>query len=196
MPDVAAVIVTRGNVDLDRCIAAIPEAWELVIWDNSKRPVDLSVYGRFAAIADTEADWIYVQDDDVVVSDPAALVAALGGQRDAVLCNMPAAWRAQEFYERHALVGFGAAFHRDLPARAFERMGRNMLSRGETGDLNRRCCDVIFTALVDRYVVDLPYENLPWATGDDRMYRRPEHFGERKRMLERVLQVADQAAAA
>ena len=44
------------------------------IWDNSS--ADLSVYGRYAAIEDARGDLIYVQDDDVIVSDPQAIVDA------------------------------------------------------------------------------------------------------------------------
>ncbi len=63
---VAACLVTRGNVPMDDIIDSIPEDWEVVVWDNSKRE-DLAVYGRFAAITLTDAEMIYVQDDDCVL---------------------------------------------------------------------------------------------------------------------------------
>ena len=65
---VAACLVTRGNVGMKEVIDSLPDEWEVVVWDNSKRQ-DLGVFGRYAAIALTDAELIYVQDDDCVL-DP------------------------------------------------------------------------------------------------------------------------------
>ncbi len=54
-----------------------------------------------------------------------------------------------------------------------------------------RTCDIVFTALTPHAIVDVPYKNLWWAEDESRMYRHPEHFAERKRMLEFALQVRD-----
>jgi hypothetical protein len=106
---------------------------------------------------------------------------------------MPPEFR-HDFYTDHALVGFGAVFHRDAPARAFEKFyavsppgteGKN----GEWG-LIRDTCDIVFTALTPRVLVDVPVENLPWAYHWDRMYRQPELLAERVRMLDLVRQLA------
>lgn len=124
---------------------------------------------------------------------------------DEVVCNMPQPFR-HDFYSDHALVGFGAVFHRDAPKRAFDHFG-NILpllgltnygwwlppghERDDPPDKFLRTCDVVFTALTPRTLVDVPYRNLPWATADDRMYRQPEHVGERSRMLALALSVRD-----
>lgn len=54
-----------------------------------------------------------------------------------------------------------------------------------------RTCDIVFTALTPRVLLDVPYSNQPWAFADDRLWRRADHITERKRMLETVLRVRD-----
>lgn len=148
--------------------------------------------------------------------DPLGKQVLHDGPASYVTCNMPAAFRDQPQYERgeQSLVGFGACFHRDAPRRAFEMFatkawdvdapqidGEDIHYVWEYGDLVNshpddrglflRTCDVVFTALTPRVWVDVPYENLPWATADDRMYRQPEHVPERTKMLELVRKVRD-----
>lgn len=217
---VSAIIVTRGDVDLTPILDSLPQEWEKVVWNNDTGPTvrvydgshvvkmgDLSVYGRYAAIEYATGDLIYVQDDDCVVSDPQAIVDALrisghpggfkgyfeGGWRtDLVVCNMPPEFR-HDFYVDHALVGFGAAFHRSAPARAW---GRLTAVHGDAGFPRDwaygpflRTCDVVFTALTPRVLVDVPKTDLPYANDDNRMWRQPEHQAERARMLDLVKKV-------
>jgi hypothetical protein len=200
---------------------------------------DLSVYGRYAAIEYASHDLIYVQDDDVIVSDPQAIVDSFIWTRDCakhgmtrlqetpsghfvwacdgehdnpptcvldeVVCNMPPEFRPH--YDDSALVGFGACFHRDAPGRAFDRYAKAVAEGwcpphpsmwGKTSFPNPtqdeswlRCCDVVFTTLTPRVLVDVPKENREFAEGPDRMYRQPDHVGERARMLELVRKVRD-----
>jgi len=191
--NVAAIIVTRGDQDLTPIVASLPEEWPVVIWDNSVEK-DLAVYGRYAAIARTDAELIYTQDDDCIVSEPQVLVEAwLDTATDEyVICNMPSEFR-HDFYAEHALVGFGACFHRDAPERAFARFslsdGGYPLTQNDLG-FYHRTCDIVFTALTPRVLVDVPHENLPWAYHYDRMYRQPELLAERVRMLDLVRDLA------
>lgn len=171
---------------------------------------DLAVFGRYAAIEHSSGDLIYVQDDDCVVEDPQAIVewwqrasvATMGAfvqdDRDFLVANMPPQFR-HDFYADHSLVGFGACFHRDLPGRAFTRFALSSHANGAlawgtdglTTDLFDRTCDVVFTALTPRVLVDVPYRDLPWASDPDRMWKQPEHVGERARMLELALRVRE-----
>lgn len=177
-------------------------------WTHWHAVDDLAVYGRYAAIEHATNDLIYVQDDDCVVSDPQALVDAwrVGSWhpngRASVVCNMPANFR-HAFYQEHSLVGFGAVFHRDAPKRAFARYGQRYLldaqfharlyaaANGEPAEFFHRTCDIIFTGLTPHVLVDVPYEDLPWASADNRMWRQPTHREERQRMLDLVRQVRD-----
>lgn len=175
---------------------------------------DLAVYGRYAAIEYARGDLIYTQDDDCIVSDPQAIVDALipllpeigwvgsppgelflSTLRPPVVCNMPEEFR-HDFYVDHALVGFGSAFHRDAPEQAFERFNTAPMKmpakvgyREELERLFNHTCDIVFTALTPRVLVDVPKENLPYASDDYRMWRQPTHQGERAAMLELVRNV-------
>ncbi len=211
--NVSAIIVTRGDVDLHPILDSLPPEWEGIVWNNGEgrcgvgnwnredarfyEVPDLSVYGRYAAIEYASHDLVYTQDDDVIVSDPAAITQRWEdnneGHRGGVICNMPQEFRPH--YTDSALVGFGAAFHRDAPARAFEKFWERYTGAtwddlgGE--DFYRRTCDVVFTTLTPRVLVDVPKKNLPYAEGPDRMYRQASHVGERTRMLELARRVRD-----
>lgn len=217
--NVAAIIVTRGDQEdgvEDQILPSLPVEWEKLVWDNGQKTLyrypppnrywnvaDLSVYGRYAAIEYTDAELIYVQDDDCVVGEPQSIVGAWYEAAEhpdnpngdhVVVCNMPPEFRRHDFYEEHALVGFGACFHRDAPRRAFARY-EHALGGGDVSVLAMdkaarehfyRTCDIVFTALTPRVLVDVPVENMPWAYDADRMYRQPDHVAERKRMLDLV----------
>ena len=204
----SVVIPTRGDVDLTEIIASYDNiADEVLIWDNSKRE-DLSVYGRCAMIAEARNDLIVTQDDDCIISDPMAIVDAwwdkwhyaenyhpMGGDKG-VVCNMPPEFR-HDLYTEHALVGFGAVFHRDAPKRAFTRMAqatKTIHTGGPRLDevyAFNRTCDVAFTTLTPRVLVDVPRRNLWWAEDTTRMYRQANHVHERQKMLELCLQIRD-----
>lgn len=182
--NVAGVVVTRGNVDLTAILESFTEAGlhEFVVWDNSRRPDDLGVYGRYAAIHECESPVIYVQDDDCLI-DVARVVAAYEPGR--LVANMPMCrWRD---YPDSTLVGWGAVFDRILPAVAW------MWLTDEMADGFHRTCDVAFTALTPRTIIDVGFQHLPWAEGSDRMFRQRGHKQERDRMLElcRRVRVAD-----
>ena len=167
---------------------------------------DLAVYGRYAAIEYTDAELIYVQDDDCVVDDPEQIVGEwlrvgrypwdgrpvtdLWGADprdglDHVVCNMPAAFRARHFYDEHSLVGFGACFHRDAPQRAFAAFEEpHMPVAIAERDFFNRTCDIVFTYFTPRVLVDVEYVDMPWASADNRMWRQPTHQEERSRMLD------------
>ncbi len=214
--NVSACLVTRGDHEegLQQIIESLPHDWEIVIWDNGERMVsrsdgwaevcsDLSVYGRYAAIEFASHECIYVQDDDVIVSDPQSIVDAWEHlivlsdmpAEYKVVCNMPPEFRPH--YPDSALVGFGAAFHRDAPRRAFQRFEQAMRPIGGPGDpfcepglFNRRA-DNVFTVLTPRVLVDVPKTDLPYASDDNRMWRQASHVGERDRMIELTRQVRD-----
>lgn len=215
--NVSAVIVTRGNVDLRPILDSLPPAWEQVVWNNAggvdgasatvsvqngRKPMvmadvgpDLGVYGRYAAIAHASHDLIYVQDDDCIVSDPEELVSVWGDAPDHVIvCNQPEPWRSNPFYADHALVGFGAAFHRDVPQRAFATLTGPVMKASGTLWIEdgwfRRTCDIVVTALTPRVLVSVPHESFAYAWGDDRMWRQPTHQAERDRMLALVKEIA------
>ncbi len=104
----------------------------------------------------------------------AALLAAYEPGR--IVANMPARFRRR--YTDSCLVGFGAVFDRDLPARAFDRFKR----AGRAWAYRDRP-DVIFTALTPFTLLDVPVEILPYAYGPDRAFRQRTHVVDRHRAL-------------
>lgn len=182
---------------------------EVLIWDNSKRE-DLAVYGRYALIHEARNNVIFVQDDDVIL--PSSSVAEIvrewlfmsntgGGAWPGVVCNMPQEFR-HDGYTDSALVGFGACFHRDAPERAFEGWTyQRMLASGGTcrtcEEVDRdtrffqRTCDVVFTTLTPRVLVDVPFTHREFASAPNRMWKQPGHYGERTRMLGLARQARD-----
>ena len=234
--NVSACLVTRGDVDMRPILDSLPSEWEKIVWDNSAGEMtrhprragkfdrvgglpDLSVYGRYAAIEHASHDLIYVADDDVIVSDPRAIVdewiancqwritdpeppgdgrlyASERQDGPHVVCNMPQEFRTH--YHDSALVGFGACFHRDAPKRAFDRMadaGATFWTtyQEDAQAMIYRECDTVFTGLTPRVLVDVPKQNLPYATDPDRLYRQSGHLAARRRMLDLVRQVRDNA---
>lgn len=182
--NISAVVVTRGNVDLTEVLEPLQIFSHVVVWDNSERQ-DLSVYGRYAALEEVRTHWVYVQDDDCVIDDPERIVQV--AEEGFVVCNMPQEFR-HEFYLHHGLVGFGAVFERDAPAKAFKRFADGHPRRLKT-PVFRRTCDVAFTALTPRKLVDIPVRLMPWATDADRMYRSETHVAERAETLRLALAV-------
>ena len=175
--EVTACLVTRGNVSIERWLESIPKGWDRVVYDNSMEP-DLKVKGRYAAIARAMTDVVMVQDDDCILPPESFKALAAAYTPGALVANMPAPFRAH--YSDSCLIGFGAIFDQDLPDLSFSKLPM------EPADFERTC-DVYFTALADRRLwVDLPYENLPWAEGADRMYRQADHVGSRAKALIRA----------
>lgn len=167
-----------------------------VVWANAA-PRDLVVYGRYAALRAVAGGIVYVQDDDCVL--PAHSLAALAAAYEPgrLVCNMPAPFRAH--YTDSGLVGFGAVFDADLPQAAFDRLRERAIDPTVETEPDgtafapafMRCCDVVFTTLTPMTWVDVPYENLAYATGPDRMFRQPGHVGERAWMLALARSVRD-----
>lgn len=75
-PDrVSACLVTRGNVPLDPILETLKAYDEIVIHDNSKEARDEKVAGRYRAAARARNDVVYFQDDDVIFTHHAELLA-------------------------------------------------------------------------------------------------------------------------
>jgi hypothetical protein len=177
--DVTAIIVTRGDVDLTDIIAALPYG-EVVVWDNSTRPWDARCYGRYLAIDEASNPVVYFQDDDLIFTGHAALLAAY--KPGEITCNMPSPWYERTGYDKlhQALVGAGSLVDRDLPKPAIDRY----LARWPLDDLFLTYVDVVVGMLTAHTRHDLGYTILPYATAPGRIYTT-EGAGERKAQMQR-----------
>lgn len=173
--NVTACIPTRGNVDMTEILASLPKHWSVDIYDNSQETFDLQVLGRYISINRVRNEVVYTQDDDCILSPESFKMLEEAYEPGILVANMPDPFRAH--YTDSCLVGFGAIFDRYLPQHAFDRLPENGLAEFQ------RTCDVYFTTLTSQKWVDVPYTNLPWATGDDRMYRQLDHYGSRTAAL-------------
>lgn len=183
------MLVTRGNVDMVPIIASLPFP-QVIVWNNRSRGRGNElVYGRYKPIFDeATADAIYVQDDDCLLPPESIRALLAAHEPGALVANMPERFR--QHYPDSALVGFGAVFDWHLPATAFLKWrdgGHKQLDARF-----KRCCDVVFTTLTERRIlVDVAYEDMPYASDSDRMWKQPGHYGERIEVLELARKVRD-----
>ncbi len=187
--DIAAVLVTRGDVDLAPILDNLPYP-EVVVWDNSQRPFNAKVFGRYLAIWECDRDVIYIQDDDCVVHCHDELRAHYEPGR--IVANMVTEHRRGE----PPMLGWGALFDADLPWRAFDRwLRRYPMDWQMTG-----YPETIFTALVPTIRLNIGthedaaskgHADLPWATDPSRSYRQRNHAGEFALVLERAQAMAE-----
>jgi len=180
--DVAAVLVTRGNVDLAPILETLP--YEVVVWDNSRRPADLAAFGRYVAIQETRKRVVYFQDDDCLVTCHDQLLAEY--EPGKIVANMPA---HRKDYTDTVLIGWGSLFDRELPAHAFARWGRHYPSSGM--DFWRIGADFVFPMLTPWKRVDLGFEHLPYASANDRTWRSEGYDEIKAEFLQKAREVRD-----
>lgn len=171
------MLVTRGDVDLAPILETLPYG-EIVIWDNSKRPDDLGVYGRYEAIFETTKPVIYFQDDDCIVRCHDELVAHY--RPEEIVANMPR-WRWDD-YPDSALLGWGCLLDRHTPFLAFARY----LEQFPDCPLWRRRCDLVVAMLTPCTKYDFGLEQLPYASAPYRNYHQPGHYEERAELVEKI----------
>lgn len=211
--NVSAIIVTRGDVNLDAVVEPIPEKWESMIWDNGRGELrrrldgtfgyvvdaipDLGAYGRYAAIKYASGDLIYVQDDDCIVSDPQAIVDAWDASNRQnpdriaatahVVCNMPP---SRTDYADTVLIGWGAVFHRDAPERAFEQW-RAAGYQTDNRDFEVIGADFVFPMLTPHIRIDAEHEDLPWAHAPNRTWSLPGYEEKKQEFLRAARAIRD-----
>lgn len=181
--DVAAVLVTRGDVDLEPIKATLPYG-EIVVWDNSRRE-QAYAYGRYLAIAETQAPVIYFQDDDCLVLDHERLLAEY--EPGLITANMPL---ERTDYIDTVLLGWGSLFDRNLPEQAFSRW-QAAGYEVESEEFQRIGADFIFPMLTPWKRVDVGHQNLPWARDQNRTFRQPGYVKIKRRFIRKARSLAD-----
>lgn len=171
---VSCVLVTRGNVDMTPILESLPFA-DVVVYDNSQRPLDLGIYGRYAGIGDARHDVIVTQDDDLIVDDWEAVLARY--EPGVLFCNYPEPWDVP-------WVARGAIFDRDLPQRAFDRY---LAHYPFDHDFTHYQCDGVFGLLSERVVVEAvtPPHDLPHAFEGERISLMPGWYDGKRLEVQR-----------
>lgn len=169
--DVSAVLVTRGDVDLKPIIDSLPYN-DIVVWDNSKRKIDLKAYGRYAAIYEAKNNIIYFQDDDCLFTEHEKLLQEY--EPNTLVCNMPES-RWEEYHDS-GLIGYGSLHDRGMAERTFLSY---YLFYEPDDDFDSIGADIIFPLLSKVKKVDLGHTSFDYAYGDNRTYTRPDYVEKR-----------------
>lgn len=169
-----AVLVTRGDVDMEPILKSLPSSWPVVIWDNSERPWDAKVYGHFAALPEIETEYAYFQDDDAICPAQALLDAWEESEHaDKVLLN--------ERDGETPWISWGGICRRDLPTKAIDRF---VGAYGWSDDV-LLWCDVILPAFTPWVNVDLQdqvAQRYDVYRRENRMVMQPNHYPEQRRV--------------
>jgi len=184
LSDVTALIVTRGNIPdgIGQIFKTLEDLDEIKVWDNSKSTIDFKPFGLYVAAGFAVHDLIYVQDDDVLVSNPKAIIAAWHPGR--IVCNMGKDYQEQYTNKPDKLMGFGCVFEKALIRPTFERYLKYFpLDKVTLREPNR-----IFTALNSDKIdlVDVPITHMPYASDSDRLWKQPDHGAMRDSSYRRV----------
>jgi hypothetical protein len=166
--DVSAVIVTRGDVDLDPILATLPFS-DVVIWNDMERG-SKGCYGRWLAMEECENDVIFLQDDDLIFTAHEELLNVY--EPDRITTNMPSPWYENTGYAemRVGLVGAGSLVPRGLHEPAVE----HYLAHFPEDRLFLDYCDFIIGALTPYERFDFGYEILPCASAPNRIWTQPD----------------------
>jgi hypothetical protein len=183
--EVTAVILTRGNVPLDRILASLPYD-KVIVWNEQERG-HRGLYARYLAAREATTPVAYFQDDDIVFTAHDELLAAFDWDR--MVVNMPSPWWEDMGYaERNECrVGAGSLTPTALPALAIARY----LEHYKPDDLFYERTDIIVGMLAPFTRYDFGYEILPWATDPGRINTTPGAQEKREEMMRRVEAIRD-----
>jgi hypothetical protein len=185
--EVSAVIVTRGDVDLNPILETLPYD-EVIVWDNSTKDEDAKTFGRYLAMEETSHNVVYFQDDDVIFTAHDELLAAY--EPGQVTCNMPSPWYEATQYEqlRCSQVGAGSLVPKNLSQPAFDRY----LEHWPRDDLFLTYPDHIHGILTPFTRYDFGYVVLPYASAPGRIYTTPGADGRKWTVINRALELRDE----
>ena len=207
--NVSAIIVTRGDVNLDLVVASLPEEWEVLIWNNGERRLfrrafgtllariitghseglpDLGAYGRYAAIEYAKHDVIYFQDDDCIVMPDDLERLTESYEPDVLSALMPP---SRVDYTDTVLIGWGALFDRHLPEFAFARWTHAGHLAQTHRDFNVIGADFVFPMLTPHKRIDGEHEDLPWAHAPNRTWSLPGYEKTKQWFLREARAVRD-----
>lgn len=190
---VSAVIVTRGNVDLQPIVDSLIFD-EVIVYDNSAEPEDAMTYGRALALSRAKHRIIYSQDDDLLHTEQHQL-AILDAYEPGVLtgCMWPE-WsdgaRKQGIpggYDDLAFAGSGSIYDREVPGIAAARY----LEHYPLDDFFRLWADCIIGILAPSKNLPLIFEELPCADDPYRMCKQPDAAELKGEAIRRARRVRD-----
>lgn len=192
-PEVSAVIVTRGNVDLTPVVDSLIFD-DYVIWNNAWEPKDQMTYGRALAVYRTKYPVIYSQDDDIIHSrenqfriiseyEPEVLTGCMWGEWS----DGAKAQGIAGGYDDLVFAGSGSVYDSNVPINAVARY----LEHFPLDDFFRLWADTIIGILAPTKQLDIRFESLPCAESDDRMCNLEDAVKLKTEAIRRARQVRD-----
>ncbi len=183
---VSAVLITRGDVDLEPIISTLPYN-DLVVWDATERSGDASCYSRYLAAEEAEHDVIYFQDDDLLFTAHDGLLDAYEPGR--LVGNMPSPWWERERYDQIncVLTGAGALVDKDLWVAAFQRYW----AEWPHDEYFETYCDHVGGILTPSTRHDFGYRILPHATAEGRINTSPGQALRKAMVVNRALEIRE-----
>ena len=181
---VSAVLVTKGDVDLEPILATLPYE-DVVIWNNAEHAVDMKTLGRHLAEAQCKNDVVYHQDDDLLFRNHEALLAEYVPGR--ITANMPSPWyeKVQYAEKRQVMLGGGSLVDKGLTKIALSRY----LERYALDDDLLVYCDCIVGALTPSHRIDVGFEALPQCEWENRISTQPGCWDRKARMDARAFEI-------
>jgi hypothetical protein len=187
---VSAVIVTRGDVDLEPILATLPYD-EVIVWDNSRKDWDARTYGRYLALQQVSNEVVYCQDDDLIFTCHDELLAAFTPGHIAV--NMPSPWFEECGYDQAEcwLPSGGSVMERDLPWPALDRY----LEHWPRDEFFLGYCDFVFGMLTPGLRLDLGFDIRPEASNSGRISTVPGSDARKMEIMRRAAELRVGVAA-
>lgn len=187
--NVTGVIVTRGDCDLEPCLATWPREFEVIVWDNSIER-DVACFGRWLAAQRATRPVVFMQDDDTIV--PRTTIDALLAEftsDDVLLANMNDEWLRDDpstdpkfRYDDLVLEAAGALVLRD----AWEPAVIEYLARYPEDRFFYEWADFVVGILTPHRRVSLPYEVRDLAYRPTNLANTVGNRVRRKAMMQRA----------
>jgi hypothetical protein len=190
--EVTAVIVTRGDVDLQPVLDSLIFD-EVIVYDNSRLP-DLKTYGRVAAAASASNTAIYSQDDDILHS-PKQQRQILNAYEPGVLTGCM--WREwsdgarrqgiENGYDDLVFPGSGSISDFWVWESALARYTTNWMP----DDFLHLWSDTIIGVISPTKQLDIRFEELDWGNNDNRMAHMDDAVVLKTEAIRRAREVRD-----
>ncbi len=184
--DVSAVLVTRGDVDIQPMLDTMRIYGEVHVWNNAETVFNARTFGRWLAAQRSANKVWYFQDDDIIFDRHLELCAE--HRAGLATLNMPSPWYEQvqkSWWDTKlplGMFGGGALVPRYLARPAFAPY----LERWGPDDLFFELCDLVAGTFIPWKRVDLGFEELPTSVAPNRICKDPERHSKRAEMRKRV----------
>ena len=195
--DVTAVIVTRGDVDLQPVLDSLIFD-KVVIWNNSIRRNEMT-YGRVCAALMAHTSVVYSQDDDILHTRDAQQALVRSYEPGSMVGCMWPEWSdgarrqgIENGYDDLVFPGSGSVTDIVVWTRAIDAY----LGHYQRDDFFRLWSDTLIGTIAPTRQMDMRFSPLPWAEGPTRMAEMPDGVALKTEAIRRGRAVRETLAVA